>query len=96
MSHSSLVERGLGASATAALAGLGGVRRASAGAGGVPGASSVSMELPDDAYTTLGGDMKSCKILNGASSDLDCLAMHVSIPRPTLTTKHNPPQGCGS
>lgn len=24
------------------------------------------MELPDEAYTTLGGDMKSCKILNGA------------------------------
>lgn len=62
--HSSLVERSLGATtAAAALAGglSGGVRRAFAAGG----ASGVSMELPDEAYTTLGGDMKSCKILNG-------------------------------
>lgn len=61
--HSSLVERSLGATAAAALGGTlsGGARRALAS-----GASDVSMlELPDEAYTILGGDMKSCKILNG-------------------------------
>lgn len=61
--HSSLVERSLGATAAAALGGTlsGGARRALAS-----GASDVSMlELPDEAYTVLGGDMKSCKILNG-------------------------------
>jgi hypothetical protein len=33
------------------------------------------MELPDEAYTTLGGDMKSCKILNGACFAFVCLVL---------------------
>ena len=63
VSRRSLVQRTLGAAALGGLAssslvtGVGPVRRASA--------MTPSMELPDEAYTTLGGDMKSCRILNG-------------------------------
>ena len=62
-SRRSAIERGIGSAmlpfvAAYATTASSPIRRASA---------AITAELPDDAYTTIGGDMKSCKILNGKS-----------------------------
>ena len=65
LSRRALVQTSLGVAATGLLGssalGGGAVRRASA----ATLSASSEFALPDDAYTLLGGDMKSCKILNG-------------------------------
>lgn len=66
LSRRALVQTSLGATTTGLLAssvinGGGPVRRAAA----ATLSASSEFALPDDAYTLLGGDMKSCKILNG-------------------------------
>lgn len=50
-----------------AVAGFGAVSRSQA-------AQTPLAALPDDAYTTLGGDMKSCRVLNGEESPLVMIA----------------------
>eukprot|EP00752_Nemacystus_decipiens_P017830 g15986.t1 len=66
LSRSSLL-RGAGETAVlAAAGGVGGLLLPGARTGGAaPAAFAASDDLPADAYTTLGGDMKTCRILNG-------------------------------